>query len=165
MIRKLSMVLACLSALLGQGGEAEPPKPPDLIQLLPEMERSPDVDGQPHCEDPKVAAAHLPHVRAAWTALAPEVQQRLTPEAVRALSRWAKKQMEGYKKVPPVANAAWTLSAASDDRRTLVFEATLDTLPTHSPIVTRWLKGYLLFDAEAKHVTRVTLTIRGQLLE
>jgi len=34
-------------------------------------------------------------------------------------------------------------------------------LPTRSPLVTRWLKVYLLVDLRSKAILRVVITIRG----
>ena len=42
---------------------------------------------------------------------------------------------------------------------------TIDTLPTHQPLVTRWLKVYVVFDLHEKSVSAVVVTIRGQRLE
>jgi hypothetical protein len=41
---------------------------------------------------------------------------------------------------------------------------TIDALPTHSPLVTRWLKVYLFYDLYARSIARITITIRGQVL-
>ena len=43
----------------------------------------------------------------------------------------------------------------------LLLESTLDTLPTHSSVVTRWLKLYLLYDVPSKSIVRVTVTNPG----
>jgi hypothetical protein len=94
----------------------------------------------------------------------PEIEKYVPPEIVVSLSRWAKSQMKGYHKVPSLAKVTWK-PVGSDDKGRLVLEGTVDTLPTHSPLVTRWLKVYLVFDGKTKEVLRVIVTIRGELLE
>ena len=79
--------------------------------------------------------------------------------------RWQRLPKLRHKKVPPLKDAAWTPVRSNERDRKLVLEATLDTLPSHSPIVTRWLKAYLLYDVARKAVVRVTITIRGEILE
>lgn len=42
-----------------------------------------------------------------------------------------------------------------------MLEGTIDTLPTHSPLVTRWPKVYLVVDRRNKAILRVVITIRS----
>ena len=74
-------------------------------------------------------------------------------------------QMEGYKRVPNLDSIALRPVGTDAQRGKLVLEGTLETLPTHSPLVTRWLKVFLLYDVPTKSLTRVTITIRGERLE
>ena len=157
----LCLLAAAARAVPTDGTVDTPPVP---LRLVPEMEPIAEADTWTRCEK-DAAGEHAAHARADWKKKAAAVEKRVTPKVVRSLSRWAKKQMEKYQKVPPLKDAAWTPIRRHNRDGTLVFEATLDTLPSHSPIVTRWLKGYLLYDPARKSITRVIITIRGQLLE
>ena len=130
------------------------------VTLVPEMARIPALDAQPgdHRPLPPVPGPFL----AAWRAVEPRVQAELTPAAVRLLSRWAKVQMESYARTPATKGAAFHVVRAGKDG--LVLEATLDTLPTHSAVVTRWLKVIVACDPTGA-LDHVWITIRGEALE
>ena len=166
-MKSLLIPIALSLLLVPDGGrpkEKKPGKLPFELALVPEMQSFPDLAaGSPVPKD--AARDHVAAARAAWQKAAPALQKRITPEVARSLSRWAKKQMEKYKKVPPLKDVPWTPVRSHERDRKLVLEATLDTLPSHSPIVTRWLKAYLLYDVARKAVVRVTITIRGEMLE
>jgi len=137
------------------------------IELKPEMAGIAELDDWQPC-----AAEDLPEqpdwqaaIKAHWDELRPWLQRRVTAAAVRRLSRWAKPQMEAYKRVPPLEKAVFTPVRRDPAGRHVLYEATLDTLPTHHHLVTRWLKVYLIFDSQSKSVQKVTITIRGQILE
>lgn len=134
------------------------------VRLVPEMERIPEVDAWPRAR-PDAFREHTALVREAWKKTAPQVEKQLTAKVVRGLSRWAKRQMEKYDKVPPLRDAAWQPIRWNEKEGKLVLEAVLDTLPSHSPLVTRWLKGYLVYDTRRRALLRLILTIRGQALE
>jgi hypothetical protein len=44
-------------------------------------------------------------------------------------------------------------------------ETVLQEKPTHSPLVTRWLKVYIYYDVKTREVVRMIVTIRGELRE
>ncbi len=67
--------------------------------------------------------------------------------------------------VAAVRVVKFTAVRANAQQRKVVFEGTIDTLPTHAPIVTRWLRVYVLYDTTSKTIIRTTVTIRGQVLE
>jgi hypothetical protein len=102
---------------------------------------------------------------AEWKKKTPEINKQLTPERVRSLSRWAKPQMEQYKAVASLDKMDLVPVGTDPKEGTLILEGTIDTLPTHHPLVTRWLKVYVLFDLGSKSVANIILTIRGQRLE
>ena len=77
----------------------------------------------------------------------------------------AKPQMEVYRSVPSFERIELRPVGTDAKRKRLVLEGTIDTLPSHSPLVTRWLKVFVLYDLEAKSIARITVTIRGELLE
>ncbi|MCS7303694.1 MAG: hypothetical protein NZ602_01120 [Thermoguttaceae bacterium] len=103
--------------------------------------------------------------QAIWQKLAPQYAKLVTAEKARELSRWAQTQMAQYRSVPPLEKTVLEPVALSPDGRRLVLEGTIDTLPTHHRLVTRWLKVYLHYDLPDKKVTSVVFTIRGQLEE
>ena len=96
---------------------------------------------------------------------APTIQTLLTPERGRSLSRWAVKQMEAYAAVPSLEKSRLQPVAADEKQGTLLLESAIDTLPTHSPLVTQWLKAFVRYDTRGKKISHVTITIRGQRLE
>jgi hypothetical protein len=73
--------------------------------------------------------------------------------------------MEAYATVPPLEKAELRPVAVDEKEGVILLEGTLDTLPTHSPLVTRWLKAFVRYDTSAQRIARVTITIRGQVLE
>ena len=108
----------------------------------------------------------LAAAEAAWVVIAHEVDARLTSERVKSLSRWAKAQMEPYG-LPEKAAERHRLVPLGVDARDerLVFEATLDTLPSHHALVTRWLKAFAVYERRQRAFAHVTITIRGERLE
>jgi hypothetical protein len=104
-------------------------------------------------------------VRGLWAKEAPWLKEKVTPELARSLSRWAKTQMEGYNTVSPIEKAAIEPIHKNAAGKPVVFEVMLDTLPSHSPLVKRWLKAYLVFDPAAGKITRIIVTVRGQVEE
>jgi hypothetical protein len=109
-------------------------------------------------------ARQIQEARADLEKKRPQIETYLTPRVVRSLSRWAQPQMKGYLKVPSLARVAWKPAGCAEKGR-LVLEGTVDTLPTHHALVTRWLKVYLVYDGKNQEVVRVTVTIRGERLE
>ena len=147
-------------ALLG-GKPAAPTVP---VVMVPEMERIPGFDGGAPCK-PDEFAADTAKATAEWATQRRATARLLTADKARELSRWAEKQMEGYKRVPPLDKLVFQPKAVHKDAKRLVLEGTVDTLPTHSKLVTRWLKVYLLFDQGKQTLIQVAVTIRGELLE
>ncbi len=81
------------------------------------------------------------------------------------MSRWAKPQMDDYAAVPVLADVALQPIGVDKEGGMLVLEGTIDTLPSHHPIVTRWLKVYVLYAIPGRKISQVTFTIRGERLE
>lgn len=141
--------------------------PPQWLTFVPEMQPIPEVSparGERPVEQ-QGFAAELRWVAAEWKKRIPEVQREVTPQRVRSLSRWAKKQMEPYRAVPALERAQLGIVGVNPPKELLILEGTIDTLPTHSPLVTRWLKVFLLADMRQKTILRVFITIRGERLE
>ena len=137
---------------------------PVALCVVPEMNYVPELDSWSACQ-PDAFTEHLPQVRSDWKTHSRWVAKRLTPELVRSLSRWARPQMAAYRAVPPLEDLPWKPVAVHQPHGKLVLEATVDTLPVHAPLVTRWLKLYLLYDMRGKSILRVTITIRGARFE
>ena len=74
------------------------------------------------------------------------------------------KQMEAYATVPPLEKAQFQPVAADENQGIILLESTVDTLPTHNPLVTRWLKTFVRYDTQRHEIVQVTITIRGQVL-
>ena len=132
--------------------------------LVPEMGLFAELDSWPRCE-PAAWTKQAAAADADWKKKNGYIAKLVTPELVRALSGWARPQMKTYQKVPSLAKLELKPVRTNQKQDMLLFEATVDTLPTHSSLVTRWLRFYLLYDVPGKSVVRVIVTIRGQLLE
>jgi hypothetical protein len=140
------------------------------VSFVPEMEPLPDMDVADSAyrwNDTEKArfSDDIRRAVAEWKTRIPRLRDRVTPEQVRSLSRWAKPQMEDYKSVPSLDDIKLQPVGTDAKRERLVLEGTIDTLPTHSPLVTRWLKVFLLYDLHTKSISRITVTIRGERLE
>jgi hypothetical protein len=107
----------------------------------------------------------IARARAAWRENAKTLTGLLTVDRVRSLSRWAKPQMDDYAAVPVLADVALQPIGVDKEGGMLVLEGTIDTLPSHHPIVTRWLKVYVLYAIPGRKISQVTFTIRGERLE
>jgi hypothetical protein len=123
-------------------------------------------DGQRWSEQDEAALADdLSRARTAWKEKAKSLAGTLTADRVRSLSRWAKQRMEDYSTVPALAKTVLQPIGLDRTRGKLVLEGTIDTLPSHHSLVTRWLKVYVLYDIPSRKIVHMTFTIRGQVLE
>jgi hypothetical protein len=146
-----------------EGGKAPAPAPMAALRFVPEMMPFPEQKW-PRC--PAGAfAQETQDALAAWAKLHATAAPRITAERARELSLWAKAQMEKYAAVPPLGDIAFTPAGAAPGKRLLLLEGTADTLPSHSPLVTRWLKIFLVYDCETRSIREVIVTIRGELQE
>lgn len=143
--------------------------PADALSFVPEMVPLPGgVPENAHqwaAAEKAGLAADISRATEQWKARIPGIKGQVTPEQVRSLSRWAKKQMEDYRGVPALDQVTLHPHGMDTDHRQLVLEGTLDTLPSHSPLVTRWLKVYVLYDLPGRSISRIVITIRGERLE
>jgi hypothetical protein len=140
------------------------------VSFVPEMEPFPDMEVTNtvyHWNDTEKTrlADDIRRATEQWKTRIPQLQASITPEQARSLSRWAKTQMEGYRSIPPLERAELRPVGTDANHEKLLLEATIDTLPTHSPLVTRWLKAFLVYDLRTKSISRITVTIRGERLE
>jgi len=134
------------------------------IRQVREMNRIIEVDGWTSCP-PTAFTSQIDDAVASWVRIRPEVEKALTPSLVRSLSRWAIPQMTAYRKVPSLEKVSWTAVSTDNATGQVVIETTVDRLPTHSPLVTRWLKLFLVYDPAKGAFPSVIVTIRGELLE
>ena len=163
-VSAVALVSWALATVMVRSVSADPPLPvsPEITQV-PEMARIPLLEAVPGDRPPPMPPVPASFA-AAWHAVEDRVQAQLSPTAVCALSRWAKPQMAGYRRTPAVKGAVFKVARAGSDG-TLALEATLDTLPSHTPVVTRWLKVIADFDPDRRSIRHVWITIRGQALE
>jgi len=130
------------------------------VEFIPEMERMPE-DSWAVAREPEKLAADLKNALAAWKLCIPDVEKQLTAAAVRQLSRWAQKQMADYKTVPSIRDVTFQPERLNEAAKQIRFESTVDKLPSHSPIVFRQLKIFLLYNQGTAKLERVIVTIRG----
>ena len=139
------------------------------LALVPEMNPVMELDAlreQAALTDEEVGklATQVQRATAEWKGRGAQLRAIATPELARALSRWSLTQMKEYRAVPPLEKVELKpLGLAGDNL--LVLEGTIDTLPTHHALVTRWLKVYVLYDDRSREIRHATLTIRGERLE
>ncbi|MCX6872217.1 MAG: hypothetical protein NTW21_00175 [Verrucomicrobia bacterium] len=70
--------------------------------------------------------------------------------------------MQDYSKIPSLDRPDFQIRTAGGGEKKLLFEATLQTLPTHSPLVTRWHKLFVVYDVDRQAISQVIITIRGE---
>ena len=161
--RIILRVCLCGLVFLGaipQSGAAPETAPPD-IRWVPEMERVAELqDWKP------LAAKDYVQERQGmledWKEVREAVQRKLTAAQVITLSRWAQTQMQNYSKIPALDPPDFQVRTAGEGKKRLLFEATLQTLPTHSPLVTRWLKLFVVYDVDQHAISQIIITIRGE---
>lgn len=131
--------------------------------LTQEMEFITEIDTWDACEDTAYQSEKDSLVQD-WRKKVSSFEPFINAETVKSLSLWAKKEMETYDSMPSLKDIEF-IPIHISDRGKVVYESTVDTLPTHSPIVTRWLKVYILYNAFSHSIVKTTITIRGQILE
>lgn len=139
---------------------------PAWLQTLPEMEKLAATDDWAYSPQP-LSETQKQQFSADFAKKYPEIRGFLTPAHIRDLSRWAKDEMKTYDSIPfPDADKLVWQPVRRDAAGTkILLETTLDTLPTHSPLVTRWLKLFAIFDTVTGKISVIAVTIRGELLE
>jgi hypothetical protein len=137
------------------------------LSFIPEMDFIPEIDSWSYCDTAKNKyTKDIKKAKADWKEKHDWIKGHINIKLVKSLSRWAKKEMKKYNKVPALPKDIKLKPIRySEVGNKIVFESTLDTLPTHSSIVTRWLKIIILYDRITESITKVTITIRGEILE
>lgn len=137
---------------------------PVSICYVREMEYIPELNGWEACSKDDYVE-EVTNALLEWKKVRPWVEKRVTPKKAKRLSQWAQKEMEKYTRVPPLTRIKLIPVRFNKDHRMIVLEGTIDTLPAHSPIITRWLKIFLIYDTINKQIIRATITIKGEILE
>lgn len=137
------------------------------VSLIPEMDYIPELDSWLFSDTTKEKyTKDIQKAKADWKEKKTWLQGQINVATVKSLSRWAKIEMKKYKKVPTLPTDIKLKPIRQNEQDTkVVFESTLDTLPTHSSLVTRWLKVIVLYDRLTDKIIKVTFTIRGEILE
>lgn len=134
------------------------------ICFIREMDYIPEVEGWDVCST-EVSDEDIKKALSEWEKHVQWVESQVNPEIVKELSLWAKEEMKEYDSIAPLAQATFKPIRIYKKYPKITFEGTIDTLPTHSPIVTRWLKIYFIYESINKTILRATVTIRGEKLE
>lgn len=102
-----------------------------------------------------------PRFLARWPEVYPLVLSNLDRDKVVAMSGWSQEAMHESYVFAPDLEAQPVAFACSD--RYQVLEVIVETIPIHSPCVTRWLKAYLVIDlADEANLAEILYTIRGE---
>jgi|GEM_PF-1376537 len=139
---------------------------PDF-KTVPEMKNFDELDTSRKIEpsELKLATELLLNLNIAWGEISPRILPKITPGLAQSLSRWAHEEMKNFRFRSAIDELDFQARGWTKEDGRLIFESTISELPTHHPLVTRWLKLFLIFDPDEKEIHRIILTIRGQLLE
>jgi len=158
----LAFILALLISLTGlvtaQAAESPPP-----IELLHEMQPWPSEFGPLTAGflDPAIGES----VQVQWHEHIASVAQRLTPESLIDISRWAKSEMATCTiSLEQIASLSFGPEAQTPNREQVLYSQTVQDgipLPSHHPLVFRRLLVAVSFDTATRRICRIFVTIRG----
>lgn len=132
------------------------------ICFVREMNYVPEIDEWPYYTQDR-CSTEIAAMTNEWNKKKSWIAKQLHPALVQGLSQWAQKEMLNYTSVSSLDSVL--LLPIRCKSPYIVSEALVDTLPSHSPIVTRWLKVYIIYNSDLQQLLRVIITIRGELLE
>jgi hypothetical protein len=117
-----------------------------------------------HFDDPSLDSKVSSEEQLQWEETQAFVDRLITSDLVRGLSRYALPQMETYNYHPSEKTA---LRVIGTHQESVLYEVTLDELPSHSKLVTRHLKLYIVgLRYENQFLpNHFYLTIRGERFE
>ena len=161
--RFLLVAVGLLSILSFCSRKSAPHFPIDIAYVR-EMSFIPEVDTWNPCPDSGFSRDSIA-VAAQWDTLYSKILPHLSRQTARSLSTWSAKQMAGYTKIPDLSRLHFSPCRMDTAFKKILFQTTVDTLPTHDPVVTRFLKMYLTYDQINQKVQRATVTIRGEVKE
>lgn len=132
---------------------------PIEIKWIPEMDYRPETSNwQP------IGAGHSANeIKAAqqqWRSNVLWVQTQISNKTVYDLSRWSSDEMKGYTKQPVLSGV--TLYPLLKDNSKIILKGIIDTLPSHSRSVARWLVMFVVYDSNKSAITQVIFTIEGE---
>ncbi|MBF0314243.1 MAG: hypothetical protein HQK52_12570 [Oligoflexia bacterium] len=93
------------------------------------------------------------------------VLDQIDDKKIIEISRWATSEMQDYHYNPnrETDSSSLRMQYLGNKDQMLLYELTLDTLPSHHDLVTRWLKAYLYTNATTPwDSVSVIITIRGE---
>ena len=155
---RFATLAACASAC-----DPAPPSARCDLVLVPEMETVPELEGLPACTN--ACAGYAQSFAADWTSKLAFLTRQLTAEVFRSLARWSKTKMASYTQVPPLAGVTFLPTLTDANGTIVVFEGVLDSALPSDPAVFRQSILYVVFDTSKSSVTKVVITIRGQIQE
>ena len=133
---------------------------------IPEMEYMVELNKWEKCKSTFLKSEDLAKIRKNWEKIVPLIKKNhISADAVKKMSRWAKKQMKKYKKISDISKLKFFPIRKYKKNNEVLLKAIVDVLPTHSPLVTRWFIIYILADIKTAAIKGVIFTIRGELLE
>ncbi len=127
------------------------------MRFVPEMASFPEAAWQ--SLDPNSSGQAIQNAMLAYIQHRDQVLTQITADQVRQLSRWAQTEMAGYQ-MPAFTSLTFQPTHTGPENQLLI-ESVLDTLPSHSPLVTRQLKLYLVYNPQKNIITKAIVTIRG----
>jgi hypothetical protein len=99
-----------------------------------------------------------------WQSECGLVQFKTSANKVVSLSRWAIDEMVVFKKVSNLCESKFRHTAI-DSKGFLILESRVQDLPSHHPLVTRWMFIQVSYNKESSRMDKVIVSIRGELLE
>ena len=158
------IIIFCMSFQRVYASDDIHTKYPIGICIIPELEYITEIDDW-SIQNRKIDSYDSLKAITSLKKYIPWAQNFIAPELVRSISRYAHKEMASYIDKPSLDSISFSLSRISGDGFKILLEGTADTLPSHSNIVTRWLKVYFVYNIPTNSIIRIIITIRGQLLE
>ncbi|MBF0359893.1 MAG: hypothetical protein HQK49_02725 [Oligoflexia bacterium] len=99
-----------------------------------------------------------------WDNLYQWISSQIKSNDVKRLSLWAQEEMQNYNYIPKAVKTEINLVGCRG--KYVVFESTLDDLPSHHPLVVRWLKTYIVTSApNLLFENYIVVTVRGDRFE
>jgi hypothetical protein len=162
--RQILLLIAGLPVIVTLCAKKSVPDFPVDIAYVREMSCIPEVDTWNRCPESGFSKDSIA-VAAVWDTLRSKILPFISPQTVKNLSNRAPEQMTGYTKTPDLMRLCFSPCRFDANCKKILFQATVDTLPSLDPIVTRYLKLYLMYDPINQKVQRATFTIRGEVKE
>ena len=141
------------------------PEMPVSIRYIREMELIAELEEWEICTSKTMFTQESKKLKSDWNTKKTFISELLNPHLIISLSRWAQKEMSQYHGRPRLDTIQFIPIRYNNRFQRIVYESTVDSLPSHSPIVKRWLKVYVIFDKITDAISEAIITIRGDLFE